>query len=114
MRAGVKGLGELVLMGVAPAIANAVFNATGRRGAQTAHHGRGVALGRVPRHHRKRLLPGALPPRPAVGPPSGSRTFQNSRRNRPPSSAEARCGGRGESFIFVLGDEGGLYVLRRA
>ncbi|BBC38482.1 Acylaldehyde oxidase [Streptomyces graminofaciens] len=28
---GVKGLGELVLIGVAPAIANAVFNATGRR-----------------------------------------------------------------------------------
>lgn len=31
MRAGVKGLGELVLIGVAPAIANAVSNATGRR-----------------------------------------------------------------------------------
>ncbi|MFD7406529.1 xanthine dehydrogenase family protein molybdopterin-binding subunit [Streptomyces sp. NPDC059866] len=28
---GVKGLGEVVLVGVAPAIANAVFNATGRR-----------------------------------------------------------------------------------
>ncbi|WP_425247828.1 xanthine dehydrogenase family protein molybdopterin-binding subunit [Streptomyces sp. NEAU-NA10] len=28
---GVKGLGELVVIGVAPAIANAVFNATGRR-----------------------------------------------------------------------------------
>ncbi|GAB2966867.1 xanthine dehydrogenase family protein molybdopterin-binding subunit [Streptomyces pseudoechinosporeus] len=28
---GVKGLGEIVLVGVAPAIANAVFNATGRR-----------------------------------------------------------------------------------
>ncbi|MFC5824068.1 xanthine dehydrogenase family protein molybdopterin-binding subunit [Nonomuraea insulae] len=28
---GVKGLGEVVLIGVAPAIANAVFNATGRR-----------------------------------------------------------------------------------
>lgn len=28
---GVKGLGELVMIGVAPAIANAVFNATGRR-----------------------------------------------------------------------------------
>jgi xanthine dehydrogenase YagR molybdenum-binding subunit len=27
----VKGLGELVMIGVAPAIANAVFNATGRR-----------------------------------------------------------------------------------
>ncbi|MEU6231275.1 xanthine dehydrogenase family protein molybdopterin-binding subunit [Streptomyces sp. NPDC047042] len=28
---GVKGLGEIVMIGVAPAIANAVFNATGRR-----------------------------------------------------------------------------------
>ena len=28
---GVKGLGEIVLVGVAPAIANAVFHATGRR-----------------------------------------------------------------------------------
>ena len=28
---GVKGLGEVVFVGVAPAIANAVFNATGRR-----------------------------------------------------------------------------------
>ena len=28
---GVKGLGELMMIGVAPAIANAVFNATGRR-----------------------------------------------------------------------------------
>ncbi|MEV1076894.1 xanthine dehydrogenase family protein molybdopterin-binding subunit [Streptomyces sp. NPDC050211] len=28
---GVKGLGEIVIVGVAPAIANAVFNATGRR-----------------------------------------------------------------------------------
>lgn len=28
---GVKGLGEVVLVGVAPAIANAVFHATGRR-----------------------------------------------------------------------------------
>jgi xanthine dehydrogenase YagR molybdenum-binding subunit len=28
---GVKGLAELVLVGVAPAIANAVFHATGRR-----------------------------------------------------------------------------------
>lgn len=28
---GVKGLGEVVHVGVAPAIANAVFNATGRR-----------------------------------------------------------------------------------
>ncbi|MER6976267.1 xanthine dehydrogenase family protein molybdopterin-binding subunit [Streptomyces carpinensis] len=28
---GVKGLGEVVMIGVAPAIANAVFNATGRR-----------------------------------------------------------------------------------
>ncbi|MEU5194067.1 xanthine dehydrogenase family protein molybdopterin-binding subunit [Streptomyces scabiei] len=28
---GVKGLGEVVIVGVAPAIANAVFNATGRR-----------------------------------------------------------------------------------
>jgi xanthine dehydrogenase YagR molybdenum-binding subunit len=28
---GVKGLGELVIVGVPPAIANAVFNATGRR-----------------------------------------------------------------------------------
>ncbi|MDX2938388.1 xanthine dehydrogenase family protein molybdopterin-binding subunit [Streptomyces ipomoeae] len=28
---GVKGLGEIVMVGVAPAIANAVFNATGRR-----------------------------------------------------------------------------------
>jgi xanthine dehydrogenase YagR molybdenum-binding subunit len=28
---GVKGLGELVIVGVAAAIANAVFNATGRR-----------------------------------------------------------------------------------
>jgi xanthine dehydrogenase YagR molybdenum-binding subunit len=28
---GVKGLGEVVMVGVAPAIANAVFNATGRR-----------------------------------------------------------------------------------
>jgi xanthine dehydrogenase YagR molybdenum-binding subunit len=28
---GVKGLGELVIVGVAPAIANAVFNATGTR-----------------------------------------------------------------------------------
>ncbi|MDX3230465.1 hypothetical protein [Streptomyces sp. ME19-01-6] len=28
---GVKGLGELVLICVAPAIANAVFNTTGRR-----------------------------------------------------------------------------------
>ena len=28
---GVKGLAELVLVGVAPAVANAVFNATGRR-----------------------------------------------------------------------------------
>lgn len=28
---GVKGLGELVMIGVAPAIANAVFHATGRR-----------------------------------------------------------------------------------
>ncbi|MGR4848971.1 hypothetical protein [Streptomyces sp. LARHCF252] len=27
----VKGLGEIVIVGVAPAIANAVFNATGRR-----------------------------------------------------------------------------------
>ncbi|MEU6041752.1 hypothetical protein ABZ801_40845 [Actinomadura sp. NPDC047616] len=28
---GVKGLGEVVIVGVAPAIANAVFHATGRR-----------------------------------------------------------------------------------
>ncbi|WP_454856634.1 hypothetical protein [Promicromonospora soli] len=28
---GVKGLGEVVQVGVAPAITNAVFNATGRR-----------------------------------------------------------------------------------
>jgi xanthine dehydrogenase YagR molybdenum-binding subunit len=28
---GVKGLGEIVLVGIAPAIANAVFHATGRR-----------------------------------------------------------------------------------
>lgn len=28
---GVKGLGELVLIGVAPALANAVFNTIGRR-----------------------------------------------------------------------------------
>ena len=28
---GVKGLGEIVIVGVAPAIANAVFHATGRR-----------------------------------------------------------------------------------
>ncbi|MFG2586571.1 hypothetical protein [Streptomyces malaysiensis] len=28
---GVKGLGEVVLVGVAPAIANAVFHAAGRR-----------------------------------------------------------------------------------
>ena len=28
---GVKGLGEIVHVGVAPAIANAVFNATGKR-----------------------------------------------------------------------------------
>ncbi|MEW2395655.1 xanthine dehydrogenase family protein molybdopterin-binding subunit [Streptomyces sp. NPDC046862] len=28
---GVKGLGEIVIVGVAPAVANAVFNATGRR-----------------------------------------------------------------------------------
>lgn len=28
---GVKGLGEVVAVGVAPAIANAVFHATGRR-----------------------------------------------------------------------------------
>jgi xanthine dehydrogenase YagR molybdenum-binding subunit len=27
----VKGLGEIALVGMAPAIANAVFNATGRR-----------------------------------------------------------------------------------
>jgi len=29
--AGVKGLGEVVMAGVAPAIANAIFHATGRR-----------------------------------------------------------------------------------
>jgi xanthine dehydrogenase YagR molybdenum-binding subunit len=29
--AGVKGLGEVVMCGVAPAIANAVWHATGRR-----------------------------------------------------------------------------------
>jgi xanthine dehydrogenase YagR molybdenum-binding subunit len=28
---GVKGLGEIALIGTAPAIANAVFHATGRR-----------------------------------------------------------------------------------
>jgi xanthine dehydrogenase YagR molybdenum-binding subunit len=28
---GVKGLGEIALVGMAPAIANAVFHATGRR-----------------------------------------------------------------------------------
>lgn len=28
---GVKGLGEIALIGMAPAIANAVFHATGRR-----------------------------------------------------------------------------------
>jgi xanthine dehydrogenase YagR molybdenum-binding subunit len=28
---GVKGLGEVAIVGVAPAIANAVFHATGRR-----------------------------------------------------------------------------------
>ncbi len=28
---GAKGLGEIVMIGAAPAIANAVFNATGRR-----------------------------------------------------------------------------------
>jgi xanthine dehydrogenase YagR molybdenum-binding subunit len=29
--AGVKGLGEISMVGVAPAIANAVYHATGRR-----------------------------------------------------------------------------------
>jgi xanthine dehydrogenase YagR molybdenum-binding subunit len=28
---GVKGIGELAIVGVAPAIANAIFHATGRR-----------------------------------------------------------------------------------
>jgi len=28
---GVKGIGEIAIVGVAPAIANAVFHATGRR-----------------------------------------------------------------------------------
>jgi xanthine dehydrogenase YagR molybdenum-binding subunit len=28
---GTKGIGEIAIIGVAPAIANAIFNATGRR-----------------------------------------------------------------------------------
>ena len=35
---GVKGLGELVIVGVPAAIANAVFNATGQAGHRSAHH----------------------------------------------------------------------------
>ena len=35
---GVKGLGELVIVGVPAAIANAVFNATGTTHHRSAHH----------------------------------------------------------------------------
>ncbi len=37
---GVKGVGELALVGVAPAIANAVFHATGKRVRDFPHHAR--------------------------------------------------------------------------
>jgi CO/xanthine dehydrogenase Mo-binding subunit len=35
---GMKGLGELVIVGVPAAIVNAVFNATGKTGHRPAHH----------------------------------------------------------------------------
>ena len=42
---GVKGLGELGIVGVAAAIANAVFHATGKRDPRPADHARQVAVG---------------------------------------------------------------------
>jgi hypothetical protein len=75
-RVGVKGLAELVLVGVAPAVANTVFDATGRRVRDLPHHRRRTALRTCRPACRRPAQPGC-----AGRPASGDAAQDASRRN---------------------------------
>ena len=53
---GARGIGEIGITGVAAAVANAVFNATGKRGARPPDHARQASLKRSRRSQRTKEL----------------------------------------------------------